>query len=361
MALTTEEKDSFRRNNSARQIQIDVRHKARREAIPVRSDEHFLRELFQNVEEEIKESVETLVGGYIKMFQDSAKVPTKKEKSWISETTRNRAKTKSLQFIQFSRLITAIPLDDEIILKMQERLTHTAHDTSSESLIAFERFCQMVKPTTRSLRKATRPAQKVDVYALAKWSKGIQKVKASNGVEYPIFPFQVIPTGRFFVIEEVDVQNEDDLTALILHIYHFPESDFYYYPRRDSRGNRLIEDAHTQNRLLFADYSYSYYKNVKYIKAYDQIHAVPEFELHDWQRELVKSSPEYMKITLRLSEAQKRQLQIQESVQAFRRTESTAPVAFKPKIWGFELDGIKTYRWLKKQWPKVRRIFKRPA
>lgn len=352
MALDKEEKADFETTDLREQERIDVRFRARLIALKVRSEEDFLREAFQTFKDYLNQAASTRVGGYIQLCDKVGKQPTKAEKIRLSNSVSTRSNLIASTFSEYCHAHAPIDLDSQIVKSIQERLDYEAHDESAKALTAFERF-------TQHAAKRKRPANttKDDIYAIATFRKNIKKVTGSDGEEYEVLPFSLRPVGTFFVIEQDDIKSEADLQNLIEGIFNRPEAAFYYYTTRDGKGNPIMESAFHENRLVSADFEYGYYKNPKFIKGYDQIHAVPEYEMFDWQKDIVNRSPEQVRITLRLTEAQKRELEKLHLVRAFRDSESNSPINFKPRALGWELDGIRSVRLLRRYWPQVKAFF----
>jgi hypothetical protein len=159
----------------------------------------------------------------------------------------------------------------------------------------------------------TEPFEDDDIDKLKKM--GIQ---FHNGI--PIFPFvpDAITESRFLVIESGDLSNEKDVQLLIQRLWKEPEVNFYYF--YGHMGGPAIDTAllSARNRgdILMDKMERRYYKHPKHNRDYLQIIPKGEDEYNwDWEREVVKKGPEFWRVTLKLSQRKRDELDAWRKVQ----------------------------------------------
>ncbi len=152
----------------------------------------------------------------------------------------------------------------------------------------------------------TEPFEDDDIGKLKKM--GIQ---FHNGI--PIFPFvpDEIKESRFLVIEAGDLSNEKDVQILIQRLWQGPEVDFYYFyghiggPAIDT----ALLGARNRGDILMDEMERRYYKHPKHIRDYLRIIPKGEDKYNwDWEREVVNKGPEFWRVTLKLSQRKRDEL-----------------------------------------------------
>ena len=124
----------------------------------------------------------------------------------------------------------------------------------------------------------------------------------------------------FLSLQEEDITSEEDVQNLILDIYHRPEIEFYYYQEYGKETNKFLAQAFESGQILMNEFEYYYYRHPKFLRDYVKIqkHNI-EF---DWQREVMESTPMFIKTRLRLSKRQERNLEILQAIETEKKINS---------------------------------------
>jgi len=181
-------------------------------------------------------------------------------------------------------------------------------------------------------------------------------VKKEEG--FPVFP-NIIPDkmeiSESHIIEYEDIQTENDLSELILLMFNHPERSFYYFQKKDRSPNKFLEKVKCQGEILMNVTDFFYYKHPKNDRDYIKIHRDGgEF---DWEKEVTKKGPMFVRITLQLSERKKRELEIHQKIGMEKNTD-TNPIELKPNFFGFGIDLFKMFGIIK-NWLSKRRNIKK--
>ena len=136
----------------------------------------------------------------------------------------------------------------------------------------------------------------------------------------PIFPFvpDSIKESRFCVIEAGEISNDRDVQNLIHRLWLEPEVDFFYF--HGHMGGPPIDSAllRARNRgdILMNESERRYYKHPEHNRDYLRIVPKGEGEYQwDWEREVVEKGPEYWRVTLKLSQRKREELDAWRKVQ----------------------------------------------
>ncbi len=136
----------------------------------------------------------------------------------------------------------------------------------------------------------------------------------------PVFPFvpDSIKESRFYVIEAGEVSNDRDIQDLIQRLWREPEVDFFYF--HGHMGGPPIDPALLRARkrgdILMDESERRYYKHPENRRDYLRI--LPKGEgayQWDWEREVVEKGPEYWRVTLKLSQRKREELDAWRKIQ----------------------------------------------
>ena len=176
--------------------------------------------------------------------------------------------------------------------------------------------------------------------------------------ELPVFP-NIIPDkmeiGAFHIIEDTDIQTADDLNELILLMFNYPERSFYYFTKKDGAPNELLENSKYRGEILMNVTEFFYYKHPNNERDYIKIQRYGGQS--DWEKEVVKKGPMFVRIKLELSEKKKRELGIYQKIEIEKRIDIN-PIELKPNFMGFGIDLFKVFRIIK-NWLNKRRNIKK--
>lgn len=181
-------------------------------------------------------------------------------------------------------------------------------------------------------------------------------VKKEEG--FPVFP-NIIPDkmeiSESHVIEDVDIQTADDLNELILLMFNHPERCFYYFGKKDGAPNELLQKSKCRGEILMNMTEFFYYKHPNNDRDYIKIQR--DGGRFDWEKEVVRKEPMFIRIKLELSEKKKRELEVYQKIEIEKRID-TNPIELKLNFWGFGIDLFKMFRIIK-NWLSKRRNIKK--
>jgi len=153
------------------------------------------------------------------------------------------------------------------------------------------------------------------------------KLKAM-GVQFhdgiPVFPFvpDSITESRFYVIEAGDLPTGNHVQELIRKMWLEPETVFYYYhghmggPTTDA----ALLGARNRGDILMNESERRHYKHPHNPRDYVRIVPKGEDEYNwDWERDVVAKGPEFWRVTLRLSQRKREELDAWRKVQLEER------------------------------------------
>jgi hypothetical protein len=163
----------------------------------------------------------------------------------------------------------------------------------------------------------------------------------------PVFP-NIIPDkmeiSKFHIIENADIQTADDLNELILLMFNHPERSYYYFGKKEGPPNELLENSKCGGEMLMNVTEFFYYKHPNNDRDYIKIQR--DGGRLDWEKEVVKKGPMFVRIKLELSEKKKRALEVYQKIEIEKRID-TNPIELKPNFMGFGIDLFKMFRMVK--------------
>ncbi len=124
----------------------------------------------------------------------------------------------------------------------------------------------------------------------------------------------------FINLQDEDITSDEDVQDLLLDIYHRPEVEFYYYQEYGKERNKYLSQACNSGQILMNDFEYYYYKHPNFIRDYVKIqkHNIK----FDWQREVMESTPMFIKTRVLLSKSQERHLSILQAIETEKQINS---------------------------------------
>lgn len=153
------------------------------------------------------------------------------------------------------------------------------------------------------------------------------KLKAM-GVQFykgiPIFPFvpDKIDKSTFYVIEAGDLPTGNDVQELIRKMWLEPESDFFYYHGHEGgpAADKELLAARNRGDVLMNESERRYYKHPDHNRDYIRIVTKGKDDYNwDWEREVVAKGPEFWRVTLKLSQRKREELDAWRKVQIEER------------------------------------------
>jgi hypothetical protein len=136
----------------------------------------------------------------------------------------------------------------------------------------------------------------------------------------PIFPFvpDSIKESRFHVIEAGDLSTEARVHDLLMAMWNDPETLFYYYHGHDGgpSADNLLLAARNRGDILMDEQERRYYRHPKFKRDYVKIVPKGEDEYNfDWERQAVEKGPEFWRVTLKLGQRKRDELDAWRKVQ----------------------------------------------
>lgn len=157
----------------------------------------------------------------------------------------------------------------------------------------------------------------------AKAAEAEAKLKAM-GVQFykgiPVFPFvpDSVTESRFYVIEAGDLPTDSEVRNLITQMWLEPEASFYYYhghtggPTTDA----ALLGARARGDVLMDQRDRRYYRHPSIPRDYVRIIPKGEDEYNwEWERDVVAKGPEFWRVTLKLSQRKREELDAWRKVQ----------------------------------------------
>lgn len=163
----------------------------------------------------------------------------------------------------------------------------------------------------------------------------------SNPPREPVFPdnFDSVRKTDFYDIIDGEIANEDEFEHLVKLMYNEEEALFYLYSRKDSGISNFMLSAEKFSNIKFEVTEMAYFSHPKFERDFIKINK--EDPAWEWEMEVIESSPEYMRTTLKLTEKTRRRLDRQDLVSELK---DDSPVFLKPNLFGIGVDLKKTWR-----------------
>jgi hypothetical protein len=159
-----------------------------------------------------------------------------------------------------------------------------------------------------------------------------------------------VKESQFYIFEADDIQSYDDLQELIILLYQYPERDFYLYLEQVKGANSIPLKNLEDNGILTNETEFYFYRHPKFKRDFVKIpYNSANFE---WEKEVIKKWPMFMRIKLRLSEWKRCELKIIQEINIKKEIDSN-PIELKPNFFGIGLDLTKGWYWLKKIFRKA--------
>lgn len=163
---------------------------------------------------------------------------------------------------------------------------------------------------------------------------------------FPSHLFDEVRKSRFWVLENEDICDQQELDHLLTIMFNCPEDSFYLYVPENESICPVIRKAMDSNVIIGSTWKRNFYPHPRSDR--DYVHILPDNAKWDWERELLDSAQEYLRFELALSEAAKRKMQIEQHISAQQEADSN-PIELKPNFMGFGIDLSKGWSWLRKK------------
>ena len=173
--------------------------------------------------------------------------------------------------------------------------------------------------------------------------------------EIPRFPGDLIThvkRTRFWVLENDDLVDEQDVSDLVARLYDYPEDDFYLFKQHDHGSNHQLQAAVDAEVISLSEWRCNYYPHPKFKRDYVQLDKHRLF--WDWQIDVIENSPMFVRFELKLTAKARRALEHQQLIAAQKQVNSN-PVELKPNFMGIGIDVYKALDWLRSTFKKDRK------
>ena len=164
----------------------------------------------------------------------------------------------------------------------------------------------------------------------------------------------IITISAEHVFETNEVRSSSNIAQICRWIFNYPERKFFLFLIEGIKENREFIYNIEKNGLLAPTTERHFYKHPSnHPKDFIQIH--PNDIEFDWEKDVVQRGPKYIRLELKLSERKRRELEIQEKIDAEREADSN-PIEIKPNFMGVGIDVNKALRWVKKIFNRDKQI-----
>lgn len=312
--------------------------------IPGSEDEKH-RNYVKSIKNLTKEALDGRVNAYIETFKHFNKYPSDEEYLEFIKELGPIAVAKAKIYEEFCANPFGPKIASALAKNTLKSLTVSLEGMVPVAIYPLERF--LLEGNAKEEReKSQNPST-----SLQKKRHEPEQITSPSGENYKVLNldiFDKVRESRFHVIEVDDFITADDLQKLVLFMYNFPERDFSYYPEKNGRRNKLLEEAFDQHVILVKEIEFHYFKHPNFIRDYIKILPRDGEYDWDWEKEVAQKGPEFLQIKLELSERQKRALEIEENVAAHKASDSN-PLQLKPNFHGIGIDLPKLWKWIKKK------------
>lgn len=153
-----------------------------------------------------------------------------------------------------------------------------------------------------------------------------------------------IEVEAYHVFEASLFLNEANITGLIELMFAHPERTYHLYSKIGDPNNEQIKDKLNDYGILSEGTDLGYYKMSN---EDDFFIKIDKNEINfDYEQELFDKGITYARDTLKLSEALKRKLTIEEHLQTQKESEKINPIEAKLNIWFFTVDLFNLRKWI---------------
>lgn len=158
-----------------------------------------------------------------------------------------------------------------------------------------------------------------------------------------------VKRSRFCVIENADLLDEQDVSDLIARLYDYPEDDFYFFKQHDHPTNRLLQSAVDSEIMAITEWKLNFYPHPKFKR--DYVRLDKDSLNWDWQRDVILTSPMFIRFELKLTTRARRALEHQQLIAAQKQADWN-PIELKPSFMGLGIDVYKALDWLRNAFRK---------
>ncbi|MCI5146411.1 MAG: hypothetical protein D3923_13000 [Candidatus Electrothrix sp. AR3] len=147
------------------------------------------------------------------------------------------------------------------------------------------------------------------------------------------------------ILQEKDLFKESSFEKIATLLFEHPERKVELYLETKNKTSKSHLEKLDGFGIICNSTEYYFYKHPKAPDRFVKI-SNNNYEF-DWQKEVVGTRPMFGRTILTLSERKKRELEVNEIIEASNENEKN-PVELKPNFMGLGIDLNKAYTWLKK-------------
>ncbi|MDM0043992.1 hypothetical protein QTH91_05825 [Variovorax dokdonensis] len=154
-----------------------------------------------------------------------------------------------------------------------------------------------------------------------------------------------------FNIENAEISDDAELSRLVQMMYNLPEAEFYLFLEKGASLTSQLRKAMDGHILHCTQTDLEIFRHPDGGRGnFIKIHRGKE--LFDWERVVTASSKEFVRFTIVLSELKRRELEIQQHLQAAQAQQSKNPLILEPNFNGIGIS-------LPRLWALVKSWFRR--
>jgi hypothetical protein len=181
---------------------------------------------------------------------------------------------------------------------------------------------------------------------------GSQTTAMGNSDEIPRLPDGLlthVKRSRFWVIENADLVDEQEVSDLISRLYDYPEDDFYFYKQHDHPTNRHHQTDVNKEIIVLTEWKLNFYPHPTSKRSYVEIDK--DRITWDWQQDVILTSPMFIRFELKLTTKARRAFEQRQLIAAQKQADHN-PIELKPNFMGFGVDLYKAFDWLRAKFKK---------
>ena len=189
---------------------------------------------------------------------------------------------------------------------IQLRKISEVNDSNKEDLEAIKRASINL---VSLMRKIAKPKSNID-------NKNVKKQ------DMPVFP-DITPSSikqsSFRVLEKVDFVTNEDVQELIECLFFEPECEYYYFQEKGTQQNSVLHAAIDRGDIRVIETEFFHYKRPEYEHSY--VHIERALSRNQWEKNIVEKGPMFCRSQLELSQQKKRELEIEQMMNALPEKE----------------------------------------
>lgn len=156
--------------------------------------------------------------------------------------------------------------------------------------------------------------------------------------------------SRFYTIENEDIASKEDFDQLIKLMFDYPEIDFYLFSQKATGLNNLIIGGEKFGVLRIEYIEMQYYQHPNYRRDWIKIDKYQSF--FEWEKDVLETSPEYFRCTLKLTDRWRRKIDLQEILAQSKGSGKGGIFQWTPNFYGIGINIPNALKYLKSKFFK---------